>query len=145
MMSPGFIFSVAIMYRSVSPCPTMAILAVRWPSNMTSITLSSCGGPSVGPSRSYFTQWNLCFTPPPIPFATYKSDLQLNPLRYSCMPLVQNKSTHHTSRHWITTSQMCHFQWFYRIFLVLGIVHQAKHPQKRKQMLRTLLFCAHNL
>lgn len=54
--SPGFMFSVAMIYFNLSPLPTKATFAERCPSNRTSITLSSFGAPVSGPSRSYLTQ-----------------------------------------------------------------------------------------
>lgn len=48
--SPIFIFSVARMYRFISPWATRAIKAVRSRVVIISMTFSTRGGPEVGPT-----------------------------------------------------------------------------------------------
>ena len=68
--SPGFIVLVAKMNLARSPPATTAILAVLQGSYWMLITLSTSGGPSLGPCLQLSTHLYFFLAPPPRVFTT---------------------------------------------------------------------------
>lgn len=79
-----FLLSVANLISFIYSCKSR-VLTYKSLVNNTSMTFSSRGGPSSGPSRIQRIQWNLCLMPPPMPFATTRPENEIKRLsKISC-------------------------------------------------------------
>lgn len=118
--SPGFMLIVARMYFISSPDATSATWAVLLPSLKICITFSYLYSFSPdGPSRIHLIQWNLCFTPPPIPTWTKNQIIFLLWLEISTWKLQLTSP----SCLWISSSQMRRVQRLHRVFAIFRIVN----------------------
>lgn len=102
-ISPARIFSVANIYFNSSPTATSATFAVRHPSWSSSTTISSCGAPSLGPSRTHLIQRYCCLMPPPMPLATMRPLTGSRPAKW----VIFRGATVYSSGKWTIRRNCC--------------------------------------
>lgn len=116
MRSPGFMFSVAMMYRFLSPDAATAMLADLHGSYLTSVILSVNGSPSTGPDRTKSTHLYLCLWPPPTPcVCTLPNEGQNHYIRSQTYLIIhgnitQNVSLNYTIRGLVDITMYCQLQ-----------------------------------